>query len=447
MAAASSNSESEWVVVGSNSDATNSDSKGLQEFGAESENGGGGNAATNKPAAWNKRSNGGVEIGSVMGGAGSWPALSESARGSPKSASNESLKILADGSLSAPQGTTSAPSSQVTTTNANATLTPNPVTPTRHKPTKRGGGTSSGGPLANGFPQPSPPHLEVPPNNSGKPSHTSGDSSSREHSRKETGQRGGAFRSQSPSSSDHQHQRNSFRRNNSFPHPRGDGSYNNYRGNQEWTSQRSFGRRDAHMQPPRNFPRGFVQQHPQHNSTPFIPPQPFPMPVRPFGNPMGYPEVPSPMIYVQGLPPDSLRGVPFVTPISPHAMFFPGPDPQLHSKIVNQIDYYFSDENLVKDTFLRKNMDEQGWVPVRLIAGFKKVTYLTDNIQVILDSVRSSTIVEVQGDRVRRQNDWMRWIMPADTTSSASASSSSQSLARSTPADMLAAQVPNITLG
>lgn len=104
MAAASSNSESEWVVVvGSNSDATNSDSKGLEEFGAESENGSGGNAATNKPAAWNKRSNGSVEIGSVMGGAGSWPALSESARGSPKSASNESLKVLVDGSLSAPQ--------------------------------------------------------------------------------------------------------------------------------------------------------------------------------------------------------------------------------------------------------------------------------------------------------------------------------------------------------
>lgn len=33
-----------------------------------------------------------------------------------------------------------------------------------------------------------------------------------------------------------------------------------------------------------------------------------------------------------------------------------------------------SNENLVKDTFLRRNMDNEGWVPVTLIAGFKKVS-------------------------------------------------------------------------
>lgn len=41
------------------------------------------------------------------------------------------------------------------------------------------------------------------------------------------------------------------------------------------------------------------------------------------------------MVYV-----DSLRGMPIVAPIPP-AVFFPPPDPQLHAKIVNQIDYYF----------------------------------------------------------------------------------------------------------
>nr|KAJ0214793.1 hypothetical protein LSAT_V11C400212970 [Lactuca sativa] len=57
----------------------------------------------------------------------------------------------------------------------------------------------------------------------------------------------------------------------------------------------------------------------------------------------------------------------------PPPMFFAVPDPSLHARIVTQIDYYFSNENLVKDTYLRQNMDEQGWVPVSLIAGFKKV--------------------------------------------------------------------------
>lgn len=32
-----------------------------------------------------------------------------------------------------------------------------------------------------------------------------------------------------------------------------------------------------------------------------------------------------------------------------------------------------SDVNLIKDTFLRQNMDDQGWVPISLIAGFQKV--------------------------------------------------------------------------
>ncbi|OMO83419.1 RNA-binding protein Lupus La [Corchorus olitorius] len=57
-------------------------------------------------------------------------------------------------------------------------------------------------------------------------------------------------------------------------------------------------------------------------------------------------------------------------------------------------------------------MDDQGWVSIKLIAGFKKVSLLTDNIQLILDALRSSTVVEVQGDKVRKRIDWARWIMP-----------------------------------
>lgn len=117
-------------------------------------------------------------------------------------------------------------------------------------------------------------------------------------------------------------------------------------------------------------------------------------------------EVHSPVFYVTGTQPDSLR-MPMV-PIRP--MFFPVTDPHLSNKIMYQIDYYFrylimwlvslmrewelysvyhhldtnflfihlfcSNENLVKDTFLRQNMDEEGWVPIQLIAGFRKVSCL-----------------------------------------------------------------------
>ncbi|KAG8486385.1 hypothetical protein CXB51_019726 [Gossypium anomalum] len=41
-----------------------------------------------------------------------------------------------------------------------------------------------------------------------------------------------------------------------------------------------------------------------------------------------------------------------------------------------------------------------------------QVSLLTDNIQLITDALQSLTVVEVQGDQVRKRIDWMRWIMP-----------------------------------
>ncbi|KAB2036515.1 hypothetical protein ES319_D03G006600v1 [Gossypium barbadense] len=217
-----------------------------------------------------------------------------------------------------------------------------------------------------------------------------------------------SFVSQSHTSgNDQPHPRNSFRQRNGGPHPRGDGSHhqnfggrrNQDHGNHEWNG-RSFNNRDSHMQP-RVAPR--LMRHPPPpllpNTLPFI----AHTPMQPFGTPMGYPAA----------PPESLRGLPFVAPMPP--MFFPPPEPldnQLHARIVNQIDYYFSNENLIKDTYLRQNMDDQGWVPIKLIAGFKKVSLLTDNIQLITDALQRSMVVEVQGDKVRKRTDWMRWIMP-----------------------------------
>lgn len=192
-----------------------------------------------------------------------------------------------------PQVTGSASSSshkQTIANNSNPISTPNPITPTRQKPTKRGGGVSANG----GFPHPPPPlQLEMSPTISGKPSTAAGESNSKNHSHKEAGQRGG-FGSQSHSGSDHQQQRNSFRRGNGGPHPRGDGSsHHNYggrhqdRGNQDWNPHRNFGR-DTHIQPHRvlSSPRGGYIR-PPHATTPFIPPPP--VPVRPFGTPMVYP--------------------------------------------------------------------------------------------------------------------------------------------------------------
>ena len=44
----------------------------------------------------------------------------------------------------------------------------------------------------------------------------------------------------------------------------------------------------------------------------------------------------------------------------------------------------YSEDNLVKDDFLRSNMDDQGWVSISLIASFPRVSKYSLHIVVIL---------------------------------------------------------------
>ncbi|KAF5454599.1 hypothetical protein F2P56_024251 [Juglans regia] len=404
-----------------------------ESMGEGSENGPNGNAG--KRPAWNKPSNGPApDVGAVMGAA-SWPALSVSTRASAKP-SSESSKCLSDiVSPVAPSqgtGTTSSSSQKQVSNNANSNPTSNHSINTRQRSMKRHGvSTSSNGGL--------PPQQQAPPG-------AVIDGGLNNPSPKDHMQRSG-FSSQSHSGNDHPPQRNSFRNRNGGSHTRGDGSHHhNYkgrhdheRGNSDWNAHRNFAGKDTHMQPQRVIHR-FMRGPPSpQSSAPFIPPPT----VRPYGGPIGFPDMPPPMVYVAAPSPESLRGMPFVAPIPPHALFFHASDPQLYTKIVNQIDYYFSNENLVKDIYLRQNMDDQGWVPIKLIAGFKKVMLLTENIQLILDAVRTSNVLEIQGDKVRRRNDWMKWIIsPSVHFPEASGQQSSGKSSQ----DILAAHVQSMAL-
>ncbi|XP_038702189.1 la-related protein 1C isoform X2 [Tripterygium wilfordii] len=198
--------------------------------------------------------------------------------------------------------------------------------------------------------------------------------------------------------------RNSFRNRNGGHHSRGDGSHHHNGGRRDQDRGNFYGRDSQ----PQRFMQRLRHVPPQQaapNSNPYIGPPPM---RPPFPAPMAFPDFVPPVYFYP--PPESLRGMPLVAPIPP--MFFPTPDPNIYSKIVQQVNYWFSGDNLAKDIYLRKNMDDQGWVSIELIAGFKKVAELTNNIQLILDALRSSTVVEVQGNKVRRRNDWERWIMP-----------------------------------
>ncbi|XP_030465140.1 la-related protein 1C-like isoform X2 [Syzygium oleosum] len=350
-----------------------------------------------------------AEFVPVMG-ADSWPALSESTRSSTKSTSVP-VKGLSDGSSSVPvtegNGNASSVSQKQLTDNKDANIATSSSVPARPRSKKQSGSTSSSGGVAQTSAIVSP---SVDPR--------SNNPSARDHNH-----RSGPV-SHSQNGNEHpQQQRSSLRHRSGGNYSRGDGPYqHNYgvrrdqeRGNQELSGHRNFNNnRDSHM--PQQ--RAAISRYGRPSAPPPIPPASAyigPASVRPFGGPVVFPE--APVYYVQ-IPPMDLRNVPYYQPIQPHMVYLPPPNHLLHAQIVRQIEYYFSNENLVKDIYLRRQMDKQGWVSIAVIAGFKKVMELTTDVQLILDAVRNSAIVEVQAEKVRRRADWMRWVLSTSAHSS-----------------------------
>uniref|UniRef100_UPI00358FA217 la-related protein 1B-like n=2 Tax=Myxine glutinosa TaxID=7769 RepID=UPI00358FA217 len=90
-----------------------------------------------------------------------------------------------------------------------------------------------------------------------------------------------------------------------------------------------------------------------------------------------------------------------------------GVDPALLKEYIKrQIEYYFSEENLQRDFFLRRRMDCQGFLPLALVAGFHRVQTLTTEIDVIRQAVEDSTEVEIKDDRIRRKIQPEAWPIP-----------------------------------
>ncbi|KZS97079.1 La-domain-containing protein, partial [Sistotremastrum niveocremeum HHB9708] len=85
--------------------------------------------------------------------------------------------------------------------------------------------------------------------------------------------------------------------------------------------------------------------------------------------------------------------------------------------LLGQIEYYFGDENVARDTYLREQMDSQGWVPIGILANFNRVRSLTSGTasasELIKDVMSLSSLLEVRNDHVRLNNGrWRVFILP-----------------------------------
>jgi la-related protein 1 len=79
-------------------------------------------------------------------------------------------------------------------------------------------------------------------------------------------------------------------------------------------------------------------------------------------------------------------------------------------------EYFFSVDNLLKDVFLRKYMDNKGFVLLSVVAAFKSIQQLTQDMGVIRSVCKESSVIEIKTgpggvDRIRCKENWKRWVL------------------------------------
>lgn len=121
------------------------------------------------------------------------------------------------------------------------------------------------------------------------------------------------------------------------------------------------------------------------------------------------------------IPPVQTQFGPYDYPVAPmSAMPYQHPQISLEQSqtlpvMRQQIEYYFSVENLCKDLYLRSHMDSQGFVPLLFICGFTRVRYLSQDMNLIRTACEESLLLEyVVGDdeqeRLRCRDGWEPWV-------------------------------------
>lgn len=75
-------------------------------------------------------------------------------------------------------------------------------------------------------------------------------------------------------------------------------------------------------------------------------------------------------------------------------------DSALEYKILKQIEFYFSDANILKDQYILKAVksNKEGWVKLSTVAAFRRVQMLTSDEDLIRKVLRRSEQLEVSED-------------------------------------------------
>jgi la-related protein 1 len=97
--------------------------------------------------------------------------------------------------------------------------------------------------------------------------------------------------------------------------------------------------------------------------------------------------------------------------------------------VQQQVEYYFSAENLAKDLYLRQQMEKEGWVSIHVIAGFNRLRKMLTppmahqlgaaagaaaDIPLLVEALQAAPDLELDPtcSMVRRRNGWEQYVLP-----------------------------------
>lgn len=83
--------------------------------------------------------------------------------------------------------------------------------------------------------------------------------------------------------------------------------------------------------------------------------------------------------------------------------------------IQKQLEYYFSEENLSKDSYIYKVMDLQGYVPASEFVNWARMKKLDANELVIIEAASQSPFIEVNGNKLRKRFQWEKFLPDSHT--------------------------------
>ncbi|OAA53750.1 La domain family protein [Niveomyces insectorum RCEF 264] len=100
-------------------------------------------------------------------------------------------------------------------------------------------------------------------------------------------------------------------------------------------------------------------------------------------------------------------------------VFNPYMDSELLHGLTLQVEYYFSLDNLCKDVFLRRKMNDYGFVPLSVIAKFKRMAELAPSLDFIRAACEQSDALDYivdqdQNEWIRSRHLWNNFILPPE---------------------------------